>query len=133
VAFTSAASNLVDGDTNGTYDIFVHDRQMGQTSRVSVSSAGQEGNSRSFDPGISADGRYVAFRSNADNLVEGDTNGGIFVHDRQTGQTGWLSHGGYPSISADGRYVAFHSYASNLVEDDTNEHNDIFVHDCFGY
>ena len=76
--------------TNGTPDIFVHDRQTGSTTRVSVDSAGGQGNDESlYDPALSADGRYVAFYSTASNLVLGDTNGAwdIFVHDRQTGST----------------------------------------------
>ena len=83
VAFASIAVNLVSGDTNGVQDIFVHDRQTGQTTRVSVASGGAQANGPSFDPSISADGRYVAFRSGADNLVSGDTNGryDIFVRE----------------------------------------------------
>jgi hypothetical protein len=89
VAFTSFATNLVAGDTNARSDIFVRDRQTGETSRVSVASDGTQGNAPT--PGISselaalsADGRFVAFRSAATNLVDGDTNGwpDIFVHDR---------------------------------------------------
>jgi Tol biopolymer transport system component len=141
VAFASIAVNLVSGDTNGVQDIFVHDRQTGQTTRVSVASGGAQANGPSFDPSISADGRYVAFASLATNLVSGDTNNeqDIFVHDRQTGQTTRVSvatGGGQanlassdPSISADGRYVAFESLASNLVSGDTNNTGDIFVHD----
>ncbi|MCB8926876.1 MAG: PD40 domain-containing protein [Ardenticatenaceae bacterium] len=89
VAFQSHASNLVSGDTNGTGDIFVYDRQTGQTTRVSVSSDGTEGNANSDYPSNSADGRYVAFQSDASNLVSDDTNlaTDVFVHDQQTGQT----------------------------------------------
>ena len=89
VAFESLASNLVPGDTNGVGDVFVHDRQTGTTERVSVSSAGTQGNGDSAVPSISADGRFVAFVSVASNLVPGDTNGrlDVFVHDRQTGTT----------------------------------------------
>ncbi len=141
VAFGSSATNLVPGDTNGVLDGFVHDRQTGQTARVSLSWDGSEGNDESYGPSISADGRYVAFGSLATNLVPGDTNGAldVFVHDRQTGETARvsLSSGGTEgnghcwdaSISADGRYVAFHSLASNLVPDDTNGESDVFVHD----
>ena len=141
VAFASIAVNLVSGDTNGVQDIFVHDRQTGQTTRVSVASGGAQANGPSFDPSISADGRYVAFASNASNLVSGDTNntGDIFVHDRQTGATTRVSIGPggtqanrgslAPSISADGRYVAFHSDATNLVSGVTNGTTHIFVHD----
>ena len=84
VAFYSGASNLVPGDTNGWEDAFVHDRQTGITERVSVASDGTQGNSWSKSPAISADGRIVAFISDATNLVPGDTNGvdDIFVHDR---------------------------------------------------
>ncbi|MFN8487764.1 MAG: Ig-like domain-containing protein [Caldilineaceae bacterium] len=141
VAFDSSASNLVSGDTNGVSDIFVHDRQTGETSRVSVATNGAQSDNRSYYASISADGRYVAFESSAGNLVSGDTNGwdDIFVHDRQTGETSRVSvatngtQGDYlsawPSISADGRYVAFLSRASNLVSGDTNGASDIFVRD----
>jgi len=143
VAFQSRADNLVFGDTNGTWDIFVYDSQTGQTSRVSVDSAGNQGNDGSVGVhSLSTDGRYVAFDSLAGNLVPGDTNqcADIFVHDCQTGQTtrasvdsagnqgGNTSQGAY--LTADGQYVAFHSYAPNLVPGDTNGCADIFVHDC---
>jgi Tol biopolymer transport system component len=75
VAFGSRASNLVAGDTNASDDIFVHDTVNMTTTRVSVGSAGVEGNNNSFRPSISGDGRYVAFGSHASNLVAGDTNG----------------------------------------------------------
>ena len=139
VAFESSSSNLVPGDTNGTRDVFVHDRVTGGTERVSVSSSGGQGNDWSDSPSISADGRYVAFYSRASNLVAGDTNAvaDIFVHDRVTGgtervsvsSTGEQGDGAWPSISADGRYVAFYSSASNLVPGDTNGAFDVFVHD----
>jgi Tol biopolymer transport system component len=141
VVFASHANNLVPGDTNGAADIFVHDRQTGQTSRVSVASNGTQGNSKSYGPSISADGRYVAFHSDASNLVPGDTNGtrDVFVHDRQTGQTSRVSVASSGtqgngtsysrSLSADGRYVVFYSHANNLVPGDTNGRTDVFVHD----
>ena len=142
VAFESYASNLVPGDTNGLPDSFVRDRQTGQTTRVSVDSAGLEGNDRSHHySNISSDGRFVAFGSFASNLVPGDTNSktDIFVHDQQTGQTTRVSVDSaglqgndtsyLPSISSDGRFVAFMSYASNLVLGDTNGLPDVFVHD----
>lgn len=141
VVFESSAKNLVSGDTNGQKDIFVHDRLSGKTSRVSVDSAGVQSNSYSYSPSISADGRYVAFVSNADNLVDGDSNNvaDVFVHDRQTGKTTRVSvnsdgsganeFSGSPSISADGRLVAFDSGADNLVPVDTNRMSDVFVHD----
>lgn len=141
VAFQSDASNLVVNDFNGQSDIFVHDRTTGQTNRVSVSSTGDEANGFSFQPAISADGRFVAFQSNASNLVTGDFNGysDIFVHDRESGQTTRVSVDGtgseadsysyQPSISANGQLVAFHSDASNLVGNDFNGYSDVFVHD----
>jgi Tol biopolymer transport system component len=141
VAFYSDASNLVAGDTNGTTDVFVRDRRTGTTSRVSVRSNGDQPNDGSFTPSISADGRYVAFQSDASNLVPGDTNGeaDVFVHNRTTGTTSRVSvrsdgdqANGFsygPSISSDGRYVAFHAFATNLVSGDTNGAGDVFVHD----
>ena len=143
VVFESEASNLVAGDTNGTGDVFVHDRQTGETTRVSVDSSGAEANGSSEASAISGDGRYVAFSSYASNLVSGDTNGmiDIFVHDRQTGQTTRVSVNSsraqandnssdfHVAISWDGRYVAFQSDASNLVTGDTNGMGDVFVHD----
>ncbi len=140
VAFQSFATNLVAGDTNGAGDVFVHDRRTGQTVRVSVDSAGVQGNSSSFDPSLSANGRWVAFQSFATNLVAGDTNGDrdIFVHDLTTGETVRVSVNSagiqgnsesfFASISAKGRVVAFTSDASNLVAEDTNGDSDVFVH-----
>ena len=139
VAFHSDATNLVAGDTNGASDIFVRDRQAGTTTRVSVSSAESQGNDDSYNPSISADGRSVAFQSDASNLVANDTNGtsDIFVRDRQAGTTRRVSisstgtqgnnNSDAPSISADGRYVAFPSDATNLVANDTNGTSDVFV------
>jgi Tol biopolymer transport system component len=85
VAFQSGATNLVAGDTNDAPDIFVHDRHTGTTTRVSVDSAGTQGNDQSVSAALSAAGRLVAFQSAASNLVDGDTNGvqDIFVHDRR--------------------------------------------------
>jgi Tol biopolymer transport system component len=141
LVFGSYSTNLVPGDTNGTSDIFVRDRQTGSTERVSVATGGAQGNDWSAYPSISADGRCVVFLSSATNLVPGDTNGtsDIYVRDRETGATervnvaggGAQANGGtYPcAISADGRYVAFSSWASNLVPGDTNGVEDIFIHD----
>jgi len=143
VVFDSEATNLISRDRNGDPDVFVHDRQTGVTTRVSVSSTGQEadGESSNFSPSISGDGRVVVFQSFADNLVAGDTNRApdVFAHDRATGTTtrvsvdsaGTQANGGsgFPDVSADGRYVAFQSNASNLVANDTNGERDIFVHD----
>ncbi len=125
--FSSAAANLVAGDSNGVADVFVRDRQTGITSRVSVASNGSEANGPSGAAVISGDGRYVAFESQAGNLVAGDSNGvsDVFVHDRQTGQTWRVSVAGdgsqgngpslRPDLSADGRFVSFESQATNLV------------------
>ena len=141
VAFGSMASNLVLSDTNSTYDVFVRDRVLNQTTRVSLSSSGVQGIRRSANPAISADGRFVAFDSIAENLVPGDGNAtsDIFVRDRLTNQTSRFSvndtgeegnqSSQYPSISADGRYVVFESDASNLVPDDTNDLTDVFIRD----
>ena len=141
VVYFSGASNLVPDDTNTEMDVFVHDLQTRETTRVSVASDGTQANGYSRNPSISVDGRYVAFSSNANNLVQGDTNKqpDIFVHDRLTGETtrvsvtsdGGQANGGSdePSISLNGRYVTFFSYASNLVPDDLNTYFDIFLHD----
>jgi Tol biopolymer transport system component len=141
VAFESAAPDLVALDMNGRSDIFVRDRVSATTERISVDSYGTEANSDSFSASISADGRYVAFHSNASNLVVFDANGcaDVFVHDRQSGTTERVSvsiagaNGNalsvYASISADGRYVSFESSAGNLVALDTNGCTDVFVRD----
>jgi Tol biopolymer transport system component len=125
VAFESAAWNLVADDTNSASDVFVHDRQTGTTTRVSVSGSGDQANSHSFAPAISADGRYVAYESYAKNLVTTPTLGvQIYLFDRDTGSTTLASAapGGVaadgnsfnPAISADGRFIAFESFSSNL-------------------
>ncbi len=144
VVFTSMAANLVSGDTNHTADAFVHDRQTGATERVSVSTAGVEGNSYSDGCSISADGRYVCMRSYATNLVVGDRNGtpDVFVRDRLNGTTERVSldsegnqangYNGYPTMTPDGRFVTFLSVASNLVPGDTNGVDDFFVRELSG-
>ncbi len=142
VAFDSLASNLVPGDTNGIYDVFVRDRQAGTTERANVdSSGGQTLWGPSLRGAISGDGRYVAFDSQADNLLEGDVNGFVdtFVRDLQAGLTEIASidssgnqgneASSHPAISSDGRYVAFSGTASNLVAGDTNGSGDVFVRD----
>ncbi|MFO0983328.1 MAG: LamG-like jellyroll fold domain-containing protein [Planctomycetota bacterium] len=143
VAFTSLASNLVAGDTNGTFDAFVHDLETGETTLVSVDSSGQQGLGESAYATISADGRLAAFQSAASNLVAGDTNGRIdvFVHDLFSQETTRVSvdsqgnqangESDFAVISADGLVVGFYSYATNLVSGDTNGHIDTFVHDRF--
>jgi len=85
--FESLASNLVPGDTNGVIDVFVHDRQTGRTSRVSVGSDGTQADNASVNPTISADGRYVTFESFANNLlpVKPEQAKQVFVYDLKTG------------------------------------------------
>jgi hypothetical protein len=151
VAFASLAKNLVPGDTNGRWDIFVHERATGVTVRVSLATGGGQTDLPSRMPSISADGRFVAFMSDATNLVAGDTNGvsDVFVHDRDPDGNGIFDEGNgtterdsvdsngseadaysnEPSISGDGMLVAFPSRADNLVANDTNNTWDVFVHD----
>jgi len=139
VAFYSGSNNLVAGDTNGQGDVFLRDLQTGQTTRVSVSSSGAQGNSECDGGSVSADGRYVAFFGWASNLVAGDTNGvpDVFVRDQLSGTTtrvnlsgsGAQDNGGVLTdvfLSADGRFVAFTSYGTNLVSGDTNGFPDVF-------
>jgi len=130
VAFASEASNLVPGDTNGDWDIFVRDRFARTTDRVTVNSRGEQQNGHMWVPGaidISADGRYVVFQSSATNLVPDDTNGSddVFIRDRGAGKTARVSvsssgeqannGGSHPSISATGRYIVFESWSTSLV------------------
>jgi Tol biopolymer transport system component len=148
VVFSSGASNLVGGDTNGVYDVFLFDNQTGTTERVSVGLGVpplQATIGASTFPSISADGNYVAFESLAENLVGPgqDTNlrSDIFVRDRvlQVTERASVALGGFPtqpdgdsnkpSISADGRYVVFFSAATNLVAGDTNGAADVFLFD----
>ena len=143
VAWTSAASNLIAGNTNHQFNVFLRDRLMGSTEPISLDSAGTQGNARSgiFGISLSADGRLVVFASDASNLAPGDTNGvgDVFLRDRSTGTTERLSVSSsgaqangeslYPAITPDGRFVSFTSLASNLVAGDTNNAGDIFVRD----
>jgi len=159
VAFQSEATGLVaPGGSDGSFHIFVRDRQMVNTTQVSVNSLGAQGNNHSYAPSISEDGRYVAFESSATNLVAGDGNGfiDIFVHDRDADADGIYDDedGTYdpgevstvrvsvdldgneadgnsyaPSISSEGRYVTFYSEADNFVANDSNGTADVFVHD----
>jgi uncharacterized repeat protein (TIGR01451 family) len=135
VAFSSDATNLVSGDRNSNSDVFVHDRQTGETTRVSVATDGTEANAGGTEPALSRDGRFVAFVSFSDNLApDGNFTGDIYVHDRSTGVTELISraHDGgnansqsfAPTINADGRFVYYTSFASNLVEGD-NEDNSV--------
>ena len=148
VAYESLATDILGGglaypDTYGLWDIFRYDRLTGETAWVSrdrfIGSASHWANSDSRNPSISADGRYVAFESEASDLVAGDGNGvqDIFVRDMVTDTTTRVSidwaggdpDGGSanPSISGDGSRVAFHSAATDLVTDDDNGQIDVFV------
>ena len=141
MAFTSAATNLVPGDTSSLRnDVFVYDRQTKTVKRISVTQAGKEGNNSSGSPSLSADGRYVAFLSFARNLTSApDTNGwcDVFVRDLETGKNQRVSvtadgtqvHDGSPyvALSGDGAWVAFMSHANTLVPGDKNRTSDIFV------
>jgi len=134
VAFSSLAPNLVPGDTNNVFDVFVHDRATGVTSLTSVGAAGQPANGPSqLSPFLSADGRYVAFASIATNLVPGDTNvcpiggGGwpgscqdIFVHDRDADADGIFDETGLGE-----RATVRVSVASDGTQSDERSHNDI--------
>ena len=150
VAFSSKADDLVAGDSNLMRDIFVHDRITGTIVRVSVGSNGIQADGKSDRPSISGDGRYVAFYSDATNLIDIDANlaRDIFVHDRDPDENGILNEGngitslvsigtnGFrgldsstrPAISGDGRFVAFRTSATTLVPQDTNGSDDILVH-----
>jgi hypothetical protein len=163
VAFVSEAVDLVAGDGNGLEDVFVHDRDIDgngifddvggiATVRVSVDTAGGDSNGVSADPSLSRDGRFVAFASEASDLVTNDSNGAadVFVRDRDSDGNGIFDETGgtatvrvsvdssgaeangasvFPEISADGRFVAFASDASDLVPADANGVGDVFIHD----
>jgi hypothetical protein len=131
----------VPGDTNGGRDIFVYDFSDGTLVRASTSATGAQASGESLDASISADGRYVAFESSAEDLVPGDDNGrtDVFVKDLQTGATELvsLSSGGVqgdgtcqtPALSPDGRFVVFTFFGTNLVPGDTNGVGDAFLRD----
>ncbi len=152
VAFVSAATNLVPGDTNAVADVFLPDRDpdgngvhdepgTSTTRRVSVASNGAQAGDASGQPDISADGYSVAFVSAAAGLVPGDGNGvdDVFVHHWPSGQTTRVSvaSGGReangpsraPGLGRGARLVVFASDATNLVDDDHNGVRDVFLHD----
>ena len=140
VAFVSSHS-IWGGGTNTVFDVFMGDTVTNTTRQISLSSQNYQGNEDSYSPSISADGRYVAFYSDASNLVGDDTNGvaDAFVRDTVTNTTRRIlldssfvgdpkvKFYSSPAISADGRYVAIASKASNLVSGDTNGAADVFV------
>ncbi|WP_149549982.1 TolB family protein [Streptomyces marokkonensis] len=127
-AFGADASNLVSGDTNGLGDVFVRDLREGTVERVSVSSDGAQADGDSSALGISADGRYVLFRSRAGNLVRWDSPPmdpgvyDIYLHDRRTGRTerisagldGGSAHAGGAVMSANARHIAFNARADRM-------------------
>lgn len=141
VAFSSDASNLIPVDLNGLWDVFVRDRVPNMIQRVSRGLMGAEPNGQSSGGGLSADGRFVSFSSDASNLVPNDTNGmrDAFLFDRQTGSMSLVSRGMAGAaasaatlggaVSADGGFVVFSSAASNLVPNDTNGLADVFTFD----
>ncbi|RJQ46131.1 MAG: hypothetical protein C4534_03225 [Gaiellales bacterium] len=143
IAFVSDAPNLAPGDGNGETDVFLKDMSSGALQQVSANPEGSAGNGRSALPAISADGRYVAFSSLAEDLVENDANGktDVFIRDTQTGALALVSTdaagaqgnraSGFDAlaISADGRFVVFESEADNLVEGDANGKRDVFLKD----
>ena len=141
VAFQYSSNSFDPNDLNGTYDIYVHDRQNGTTWRASTDSNGLGGDDESFFPMLSGDGRFVTFESESTDLVEGDLNGvdDVFVHDNATGATYRESvstaydeaNNGCqrPALDEDGSVVCFQSSADNLVAGDTNRNEDIFARD----
>jgi Tol biopolymer transport system component len=143
VAFSSYASNLISGDDNGLEDVFIVNRNTSSVSRVSVHGTSVDGNGSSTAPSISYSGSFVAFHSNASNLVLEDTNDhtDVFVRNIQDFSTTLVSVNNageqgddvsyFASISGDARFFAFTSYATNLVEGDTNGFADVFVRDIF--
>ncbi len=141
VAFTSFASNLVAGDTNGHKDVFLRDRLLGTTVRCSVGDGGQQSNGRSDGAAVSDDGRWVAYFSEAANLAAGDGNGvsDVFLFDAQAGTSQLVSSSVFggagnstsssPTMTEDGHWICFWSGASDLVGSDTNGAGDVFVFD----
>ncbi|MDQ3944145.1 MAG: hypothetical protein M3357_03120 [Actinomycetota bacterium] len=137
VAFASQSPDLVPGDTNRTADVFLHDRYDGTTSRVSIGNAGEQPDGASGDPAISADGRYVAFASEATNLVPGDANGisDVFLRDTREGRTtrvpvpttGPSGAACQPAVSGDGTTVAFVVHTGSTGCDGDAAMTDVFV------
>lgn len=139
VVFTSRASNLVPDDRNGESDVFVLGPEGGVV-RVSVDDDGREGSGPSYEPDISDDGRYVVFTSNANDLVQTDSNGqaDVFVRDLVAGTTRLVSvargdddsadgESSAPAISPDGGFVSFSSDAPDITAGDRNKHQDVFM------
>lgn len=148
VAFASAATNLVAGDTNGEWDAFVHDRTDGSTARVSVGTNGVQADLGSYDPALSADGCIVVFASDATNLVPINLNGhgNVFLRNCASAATELVSlpsdavfssgvangASSWPRTSSDGRRIVFTSLATNLVPLDGNGTWDVYLRDRTG-
>lgn len=140
-AFVSDSSNLGTGDTNQLRDVFLFDHQTSLVRRLNLSQQGAQANGASSNPSISGDGRYVAFASDATNLVFGDTNGftdifvvdtisGIVTRESVTGAGAQANGSSFrPAISSDGRYVAFESNAANLSPLAANGVTQIYLRD----
>jgi Tol biopolymer transport system component len=131
VLFFSSSATVVSGDTNGKHDVFVRDRTAGTTERVSIGDGEEESDDHSSGATISGDGRYVAFDSEATNLVAGDDNGvsDAFVRDRQAGTTVRIAEdAAVHAMSSDGRFVSLVSFI-DLVPEDTNGSPDAYVYD----
>jgi Tol biopolymer transport system component len=141
VAFVSGATNLVADDTNSRTDVFVRDRQTGETTRASVATGGGQAGADSGACSISADGRYVAFDTIAGDFgpPDDDIDWDIYVRDRELNVTSRVSvptsgaeanaDSRFGMVAGDGRCVAFTSVATNLVAGDTNGAQDVFLHD----
>lgn len=139
VAFSSDSTKPTQSKPRAARNEFVRDMKTGKTQQLNVSSAGTPGNGYCHHPSISADGRYVAFETNATNIVKGARGYNIYVRDLKKGKTilasrsssGKLANSGSHrvSISGDARYIAFSSKATNLVKHDANHRADIFVRD----
>ena len=145
VAFHSYSWNLAPGKERYRSSIYIHNTRDGTTERISNNHEGLEANGNSFRPSISPDGRYVAFRSTASDLIDtapppfAHLYYNIYLHDRQTQTTSAIStndsgqlgnRDSYGAkISADTRFIAFESSSYNLTANDDNLAWDVFVHD----
>lgn len=139
IAFFSLASNLTPDDEDEGGDVFVHDRQTGETRRISVFPPGIEGTLDAAGPAISADGRFIVFWTSVRvGLPENLWN--VYLYDQLTGTTTLTTVRGvgdvnpdrgafWPALSGDGRFFSFQTEGANLVTDDTNGFPDIYVHD----
>ena len=138
IAFASQANNLVSGDTNQVWDVFLRDRYAETTTRISVSTNGIQGDYPSRNPRISRDGHFIVFESSATNFSLGDTNqhADIYSRDLLSGVTARVSSTSFgaegdgpsssPRLSQDSRYIVFESAATNFSLEDTNAKVDIY-------